>query len=195
MSTPAPESALRVEPRPRPTELDGLKTAPAPERRAPAAARNGHAAPDPAAAAPTAGRKRRRLLWLIPILLIVGAVATTLGYRFWYESAYFVMTENAQVTGDLVQVGSLNAGRLTSTRVEVGDVVKQGQEIAVVSIPQQIGSVPFSGAAVLGETGNSDTQTSVRSPLSGIVAARLGSAGGTVSAGQPIYALVDPTQI
>jgi membrane fusion protein, multidrug efflux system len=64
-----------------------------------------------------------------------------------------------------------------------------------VSIPQQVGSVPFSGAPVLGETGNSDTQTSVRSPLSGIVAARLGSAGGTVSAGQPIYALVDPTQI
>ena len=64
-----------------------------------------------------------------------------------------------------------------------------------MSVPQQVGSVPFSSTPLLGETGTRDTQAPVRSPLSGVIAARLGSPGGTVSAGQPIYALVDPTRI
>jgi multidrug resistance efflux pump len=132
---------------------------------------------------------------LIPVLLVVGGFGLTIGYRYWYESANFVMTENAQVAGDLVQIGSLNAGRLTATQVEVGDTVREGQEIAIVSVPQQVGSVPFSSTPLLGETGTRDSQTSVRSPFSGIVAARLGSPGGTVSAGQPIYALIDPTRV
>ena len=34
--------------------------------------------------------KRGRLLFLIPILLIVVAAATIMGYRFWYESTYFI---------------------------------------------------------------------------------------------------------
>ena len=162
----------------------------------PAAPANGQAPRSGAAEVVAPPRSKRRRLWLLlPILLIIGALAATFGFRFWYDSTYFVMTENAQVTGDLVQVGSLNAGRLVATRVEVGDQIKEGQEIATVAIPQQVGSVPFSGAPVMQETGTRDTQVPVRSPLSGIVAARMGSAGGTVSAGQPIYAVVDPTQV
>lgn len=160
------------------------------------APRAGHAPLPAPAVAEAAPRKKRRRLWLLlPILLVIGGVAGLFGYRYWYESTYFVMTENASVTGDLVQVGSLNAGRLLYTRVEVGDTVKQGQEIAVVGMPQQVGAVPMGGAPVMQETGGIDAQVPVRAPLNGIVAARMGSAGGTVSAGQPIYAIVDPTQV
>jgi multidrug resistance efflux pump len=135
------------------------------------------------------------LLLLIPILLIAAGVSGTIGYRYWYESAYFVMTENAQVTGDLVQIGSLNAGRLLASYVDLGNEVKRGQELAVVGIPQQIGAVPSSGTPILGETGSGDAQVSVRSPLNGIVAARMAYAGSTVGAGQPLYTIIDPQQI
>src|SRR5215208_7009626 len=45
-------------------------------------------APSSAVAQPDArpSGKSRRLLFLIPILLVVGAVALTFGYRYWFES-------------------------------------------------------------------------------------------------------------
>jgi hypothetical protein len=140
-------------------------------------------------------RKRRRLLLLFPILLIVLVASGTLGYRYWYESTYFVSTDNASVTGDLVQVGSLNAGRIVATRVDVGAQVRQGQEIAVVALPQEMGGTTAGAAPRMGVTGNADTLVPVYAPLTGIVAARTGYVGGTVAAGQPIYALVDPKQV
>jgi multidrug resistance efflux pump len=134
------------------------------------------------------------LLLVIPILLGVGGAGLAFAYRSWYDSTHFVITENAQVTGDLVQVGSLNAGRVVATRVDVGDRVQQGQEIALVTIPHEV-AVPFSGTTRLEETAGGSTQAPVRAPLGGVVVARLGHVGSTVSAGQPIYALVDPGRI
>ena len=132
---------------------------------------------------------------LIPILLIAATAATLFGYRYWYQTTYFVSTENASVTGDLVQVGSLNAGRIVATRVDVGRQVREGQEIAVVAMPQEMSSGVIGSAPRMGITGTTDTLVPVYSPLNGIVAARMGHVGGTVTAGQPIYSLVDPRQV
>ena len=144
---------------------------------------------------PAPSRKRRRLLLLVPILAVVGALALYFGLRFWYESTYFVMTDNAQVTGDLVQVGSLNAGRIVDANLEVGQSVAKDQVIATVAVPQQVGTVPFGDTPLLDQTGSLNTQVPVRSPLNGVVAARLANVGGTVTAGQAIYALINPRQI
>jgi multidrug resistance efflux pump len=160
------------------------------------------AAPEPAAPAvgvaeppPAPTRKRRRLLLLVPILAVVGALALYFGLRFWYESTYFVMTDNAQVTGDLVQVGSLNAGRIVDAHLEVGQLVARDEVIATVAVPQQVGTVPFGDTPLLDQTGSLNTQVPVRSPIDGVVAARLANVGGTVTAGQAIYALINPRQI
>jgi multidrug efflux pump subunit AcrA (membrane-fusion protein) len=141
------------------------------------------------------GNKRKRLLLLIPILLTALVVTLLLGYRYWYESTYFVSTDNASVTGDLVQVGSLNAGRIVATRVDVGRQVREGQEIAVVAMPREVGNTATGAAPRMGITGTDDSLVPVYSPLNGIVAARVGHVGGTVTAGQPIFFLVDPAQV
>jgi multidrug resistance efflux pump len=151
--------------------------------------------PDPELVPRRPRGKRKRLLLLIPILLVALAVATLLGYRYWYETTYFVSTENASITGDLVQVGSLNAGRIVATRVDVGRPVREGQEIAVVAMPREVGSTAVGAAPRMGITSTDDSLVPVYSPLNGIVAARLGHVGGTVTAGQPIYYLVDPGQV
>jgi multidrug resistance efflux pump len=132
---------------------------------------------------------------LIPILLTALAVTIVLGYRYWYEATYFVSTDNASVTGDLVQVGSLNAGRIVATRVDVGRQVREGQEIAVVAMPREVGNTAAGAAPRMGITGTDDSMVPVYSPLNGIVAARVGHVGGTVTAGQPIFFLVDPAQV
>jgi biotin carboxyl carrier protein len=142
-------------------------------------------------------RRRRgwiRAIALLMVLLVVGAAGTGIGYHFWYESTYFVVTDNAQVNGDLVQVGSLNPGRIVATRFEVGQPVQAGQEMAVVRIPQEL-SMPMGGTMVLEEPSAGDRLASVRAPFTGLVVARLSHVGGTVSAGQPIYAIVDPNRV
>lgn len=150
--------------------------------------------PDPETVPRRRGRLKRLLL-LVPILLIALGVTTIFGYRYWFETTYFVSTENASVTGDLVQVGSLNAGRIVATRVDVGRPVREGQEIAVVAMPREVGSTAVGAAPRMGITGTDDSLVPVYSPLNGIVAARLGHVGGTVTAGQPIFFLVDPSQV
>jgi len=161
----------------------------------------GHPPGQPGAAGQPAGPAAapkghpRRLLLLIPILLIVGGVAAFAGYRFWYESTFFVSTENAQVTGDLVQFGSLNAGRVVAIRTDVGQTVERDQEVGVVSIPQPVGSTPIGDTPRYEQTGTDDTRVSVKAPISGVVAARMASVGSTVTAGQAMFAVVDPTRI
>ena len=142
-----------------------------------------------------ANSRRKRFLLLIPILLIAVCATAIFGYRYWYQTTYFVSTENASVSGDLVQVGSLNAGRIVATRVDVGRTVQAGQEIAVVAMAQEMGNAGLGTAPRMGITGSSDALVPVYSPLTGIVAARMGHVGGTVTAGQPIYSLVDPRQV
>lgn len=166
---------------------------------APTPAPNGHSRPAAAAATLEAtkkpGSKRRRLFLLVPILLVILVVAGVLGYRYWYDSTYFISTDNASVTGDLVQVGSLNAGRIVAAKVEIGRTVQAGQEIAVVAMPQEIAGASQGVGPKVSVTGNTDSLVSVYAPLTGIVAARMGYVGGTVAAGQPIYSLVDPSQV
>src|SRR4051812_38571960 len=92
------------------------EAAPAPPTEAaPALPAPAEAAPAPPAAAAEAPRRRRRLSLLVfPVLALVGLVGLVIGYKFWYESSFFLITDNAAVAGDLVQVGSLNAGRLVA---------------------------------------------------------------------------------
>ncbi len=170
----------------------------------PAPPANGRASAQPAPAAnPAAGsvkpaapsRKRRRLLLLVPVLLVVGLIGAYVGLRFWYESTYFVMTDNAQVTGDLVPVGSLNAGRVIQASLEVGQPVHKDEVVAMVAVPQQVGAVPFSDTPLLDQTGSLNAQVPVRSPIDGVVAARMANVGATVSAGQAIYDLVNTQRI
>ncbi|MCC6179604.1 MAG: HlyD family secretion protein [Chloroflexi bacterium] len=201
----SPESRPDTTPPLAPSSLNGPTTGPPPAVTPSTGAPATNSPPASAPAAPGRAavihetraprRRRRRLLLLIPLLLIIGAVGAVVGYRYWYDTTYFVSTDNAQVAGDLVQVGSLNAGRLVATRLDIGAKVQAGQELAVVAMPQQVGSTPAGTAPRMDVINTSDTLVSVPSPLTGIVAARLAYVGGTVAAGQPIYALVDPKNV
>jgi multidrug resistance efflux pump len=182
----APGHADSHAPRPAPA-------APAPTAPAPAAHGTASAAPLDNLARPKRGRSR--LLLLLPILLVATAVGLIFGYRYWYESTYFVITDNAQITGDLIQVGSLNAGRIVASRLEVGAPVRAGQELAVVAMPQQVGSTVAGAAPRLDVVMTTDTLVAVQSPVDGLVAARSGFVGATVAAGQPIYLIVDPRKV
>jgi multidrug resistance efflux pump len=153
---------------------------------------NGKAAiPVPEAPAKRRGPSRALLL---PIAVIVLAAVAYFGYQYWYNATHFVWTDNAQVSGSIIQVGALNAGQVTAVYTDVGQHVQQGEVVAKVSVPQTLGSTA-SGAPQVGFTNTANQIVNVTSPLSGVVVARNADPGSTVTPGQSIISVVDPAQL
>lgn len=139
------------------------------------------------------GRSRRKLI-VLPIVMLVLALAANYGYQYWLGQQIYVSTDNAQVAGPLIQVGALNAGRVESIGVNVGDQVRQNQVIGTMLLPSTIGMTQ-SGTPLLGFVGSENQRTEIRSPISGIVVARSANPGATIVAGQPVVTLVDPAAL
>jgi multidrug resistance efflux pump len=131
---------------------------------------------------------------ILPFLAIVLTVGGYFGYYYWQDQMLYVSTENALVSGTMVQVGSLNAGRIGSVSVDVGDRVTRDQTIASVTLPSAQ-SVTSGGTPKMVFRGTDDQSAPVQAPMDGIVVARSANPGDTVPVGQPIVTLVDPSRL
>jgi multidrug resistance efflux pump len=148
-------------------------------------------------AAPASPRRRPALLTrrvLLPLAVVVLVVVGVFGFNTYRDGQLYVSTENAQLTGQPVQVGAMNAGRLDTLAPSIGSAVHKGDVIAQVSLPSQIG-MGQSGQPKMGFLGVGDTRVDVQAPFDGIVIAEPVAIGATVVAGQPIVSIVDPTQL
>ena len=92
---------------------------------------------DAPAIAPPTPRPRRSNLRLalfvgIPISVLA---AVLLGYATYRDGVLYVSTDNAQLTGQPVQVGSANAGRVVTLSVRLGGQVHRGDVLAQVALP------------------------------------------------------------
>jgi len=132
--------------------------------------------------------------------LLIGAGAVALlvviifGYRYYYAGQHYVSTDNALISGDLVQVSPSNAGRIAAVRVNVGDVVKKGQVLGTVnvSMASSLGLAPSGGPAqATGPVQGTLVASDLISPADGVVVAKPASTGDQVSPGQPVLTLVD----
>ncbi len=155
---------------------------------------NGHQPAGEAATAKKAGRRSFPRKLLLPLLLIVLAGAAVVGYRFWEAAEYYVSTDNAQIAGSLVQVGAMNAGRVDSLSVDIGDKVQAGQVVGTVLLPSTV-SMTQSGTPRLDFVGSENQRTEIKPPISGVVVARQANVGDTIAAGQPIITVVDPSKM
>lgn len=138
--------------------------------------------------------------WRLRVLLVAGTivvlgVAAFFGYRLRYNSVHFASTDNAQVAAALVQVGSLQAGRIIKMNVDIGTSVGEGHVIATVDIPTVITRSETTDTSKLGFKDVRDQLVDVVAPISGVVAARWARVGDTVPAGQPIVTLMDQRQV
>lgn len=134
------------------------------------------------------------------VILLVGAIAIIVGGGLYAitslsESRRYISTDNAQVVADLIQVGSINAGRIQVMNVDVGTTVVEGQAIAIVEIPTTISRSGTTDSAKLGFRVVQDLRVEVLAPTSGIIAALWAKKGDTMPAGQRIVTLMDPRQI
>ena len=130
------------------------------------------------------------------ILAIIGA--SIFGFDQWSKSdlsGRFVSSNNARVVADLVQVGSINGGRIVAMDVDVGSTVMEGQVIAIVDIPAVISRSSITDTSKMGFRDVQDQLTEVIAPRSGVIAARWAKKGDTLPAGQRIVTLMDQRRV
>jgi multidrug resistance efflux pump len=158
----------------------------------------GYPAPDAVAAAEApAARRRPRLMTrrvLLPVLAVIVIAAALFGFNTYREGQMYVTTENAQLTGQPVQVGAMNAGRVDTIMPSIGASVHKGDVVAQVSLPSTVG-MGQNGQPKMGFLGAGDTRVDVQAPFDGVVIAEPVAVGATVAAGQAIVTIVDPTQL
>jgi multidrug resistance efflux pump len=182
---------MSVEERERTAGSVGVAPARPDERSRPPLA-PGAAPPAPRQRGAAASRRGRTiLLAIVVVVIIVGGVVA---YRYIRNQQLYVATDNAQVDGAIVQVGSINAGRVTSVSVDVGNSVQQGEQIASIELPSNVG-VTSGGTPVLNFQGTQDQEAVVRSSLTGVVVERDANPGDTIAQGQAIIGVVDPQQL
>jgi multidrug resistance efflux pump len=157
----------------------------------PAGAVAPEAAPAPAARRRPAILTRRVLLPILGVVLVVAAIVAFNAYR---NGQLFVSTDNAQLTGQPVQVGAMNPGQVVAIMPNIGATVHKGDVIAQVALPSQVG-VGQNGQPKMGFLGAGDTRVEVQAPIDGVVIAEPVAVGSNVAAGQPIVSIVDPSQL
>jgi multidrug resistance efflux pump len=123
--------------------------------------------------------KRKPLIF--GILIAIAVALGGIGFYYWYENTYFVSTDDARVTSDLVSVTPQIQGKLLELNVEEGDTVTKNQILA----RQEMNNLPDS---------NID-QSLVRAPISGIVIKKQGTIGEIWSPGQTLVSLIDPNKL
>ncbi|MBV9581525.1 MAG: HlyD family efflux transporter periplasmic adaptor subunit [Chloroflexi bacterium] len=141
--------------------------------------------------------RRRRVGWrrlVLPVGGVALIIAAFVGFSMYRDGQMYVSTDNAQITGTPVQVGSMNTGRVDSITPTVGSTVHKGDTLAQIDLPSQVGTAQ-NGQAKLGFLGSGDSTVSVQSPIDGVVIAVPTTPGATVQAGQSVVTLVDPTQL
>jgi multidrug resistance efflux pump len=125
--------------------------------------------------------KEKRKTIIIALAVVMAVTLAAIGGYYWYKNTYFVTTEDAKVTGDLVNVSPQITGKLLELDIAEGDTVIKDQ--------------------ILGRQGMSSPQESnidqsvFRAPCSGVVLKKQGTVGEYVSPGQTIAVIVDPAKL
>lgn len=124
----------------------------------------------------------RRMIF-VPLLIIVAVLAIAGGVGYWIYNDYtYYSTDDAQVTGQIVNVSAPATGLLTSLSIKQGDSVTSGETIGTITLA--------SGAA----SGSSVT-LNLQSPMSGTVLQVPAVAGQAVAPGLAIAQITDLTAL
>jgi multidrug resistance efflux pump len=127
---------------------------------------------------------------LVPLLLW-GLVS---GFQYANDWSSVVTASSASVSGDLVTVASVNAGRVARLRTTTGAKVRQGDPLAEVELAAPVRTTA-GGTAVMAFLGSTDQQVTTAAPVDGVVASVLVTEGSAVTAGQTIVRLIDPSHL
>jgi multidrug resistance efflux pump len=119
---------------------------------------------------------RRIILINVLVVLAIVVIASVVGYLL-YNNYYFYSTDDAQVTGKVVNIVPTMSGTLNSLTVQIGDYV---------SANQVIGTVQITGSNAI---------ANLTAPFSGLIVQVPGVVGQTVTPEVAVALEVDPSSV
>lgn len=125
--------------------------------------------------------KEKRKLLIVGILITIVVALGGIGFYYWYENAYYVSTDDARVSADLVSVTPQITGKLLELNVAEGDEVSKNEILARQDMN--------------GLADTSVEQSLMRSPINGVIVKKQGTVGEFLAAGQSVITLIDPSKL
>ena len=125
-------------------------------------------------------KEKRKILIVGILLTIVIALGGIVSY-YWYENTYYVSTDDARVSADLVSVTPQITGKLLELNVAEGDTVAKNEILA----RQDMNGLPDTSVE----------QSLMRSPINGVIVKKQGTVGELLSTGQSVISLIDPSKL
>ena len=124
----------------------------------------------------------RRVI-LVPVLITIALLAIIGGVAYWIYNGYmYYNTDDAQVSGQIVNVSAPATGQLQTFTVKQGDTVTAGQTI---------GTITSTGAATATGTTARGTTIDITSPISGTILQTSAVQGQSVTPGLSIVQLTN----
>lgn len=118
----------------------------------------------------------RRLI-LVPLLIVIGVLAIAGGISYWvYNNYTYYTTDDAQVTGPIVNISSPASGQLTKFSAQLGDTTTVGETLATIS------TVSATGAK---------STVNITSPIAGTVVESTAVQGQAVTPGLEMFQIAD----
>jgi multidrug resistance efflux pump len=114
--------------------------------------------------------KTGRLIAINTIVFLIVVAVGIAGITYYRNTTEFISTENAKVTGDMIPITSVTAGKITDWTATVGKQVTENEVIGKI-------------------TGTSTT--SITSPIAGTIVLNKGIKSSTVAPGQTLAQVVD----
>ncbi|MHC6181186.1 HlyD family secretion protein [Clostridium sp. JNZ X4-2] len=122
--------------------------------------------------------KKNRKKIIVGTLIAAAVVVVSIISYYVYEHIYYVSTDDAKVTADLIKVNPQVRGKLLQFDGDEGDTVVKDQILA----RQDMGSLPDS----------SIDQSLIRAPIDGIIVKKQANVGENLSPDKTIALLADP---
>lgn len=120
-----------------------------------------------------------RRMFLVPLLIVIAVAAIVgAGAYYFYNNYLYYSTDDAQVSGQIVNINAPTAGVLSTLSVKIGDTVTSGQTIATITSAQP--NVP---------------PINITSPINGTILQLYAVQGQTAAPGVPILALTDLSSV
>jgi multidrug resistance efflux pump len=125
--------------------------------------------------------KEKRKLLIIGILITIVVALGGIVFYYWYENTYYVSTDDARVSADLVNVTPQITGKLLELNVTEGDRVTKNEILA----REDMNGLPDTSVE----------QSLMRSPINGVVIKKQGTVGEFISTGQSLITLIDTEKL
>ncbi|MBF4694980.1 HlyD family secretion protein [Fusibacter ferrireducens] len=112
-------------------------------------------------------KKVKAIMSIVLLVLIVGGAYW--GYQFYYQSSHYFITENAQVSANMITVTPEITGKVDSWNIKEGDMIKEGAILGVQDVSMLLSSNVINPAALSSSADAIVSKAEIKAPISGKV--------------------------